>query len=227
MGKHLQRDLEHIKKEFLTIGLMVEKAFNNSVDSLNNRNPRLAEEVINGDDQINQKENQIEEDCLKVLALHHPVANDLRFIISVLKVNNDLERMGDLAANIAERAIYLANHDPLQTVFNFDQMADGVRTMVRKSLDALIRMDTKLARAVLSMDDEIDDLNREMYITLQNLMRQNSDFIERSVNTLSVSRYIERIADLSTNIEQDVVFMVEGESIRHQKQVGKDIDFSE
>ena len=149
------------------------------------------------------------------MALHHPVATDLRFIISVLKVNNDLERMGDLAANIAERSIYLATHEPLRTVLNFNRMVDGVREMVRKSLDALIRTDTNLARLVLTMDDEIDALNREMYTKLQNIMREDPESVDRAVHTLSVSRYLERIADLSTNIAEDVVFMVEGESIRH------------
>ena len=215
MGKHLQRDLDHIKKELLAIGVMVEIALNNAIESLVKRYPKLAEEVKNGDSQIDQKENQIEEECLKVLALHHPVATDLRFIISVLKVNNDLERMGDLAANIAERSIYLATHEPLRTVLNFNRMVDGVREMVRKSLDALIRTDTNLARLVLTMDDEIDDLNREMYTKLQNIMREDPESVDRAVHTLSVSRYLERIADLSTNIAEDVVFMVEGESIRH------------
>ena len=150
------------------------------------------------------------------MALHQPVAADLRFIISVLKVNNDLERIGDLAVNIAERAVYLSAHEPLKATLNFPRMADGARKMVRKSLDALIGMDANLARIVLTMDDEIDDLNREMYTTLQDLMHQSPECIERAVQTLSVSRYLERIADLSTNIAEDVVFMVEGELIRHQ-----------
>ena len=201
MGKHLQRDLDHIKKELLAIGVMVEIALNNAIESLVKRYPKLTEEI--------------EEECLKVLALHHPVATALRFIISVLKVNNDLERMGDLAANIAERSIYLATHEPLRTVLNFNRMVDGVREMVRKSLDALIRTDTNLARLVLTMDDEIDALNREMYTKLQNIMREDPESVDRAVHTLSVSRYLERIADLSTNIAEDVVFMVEGESIRH------------
>ena len=161
MGKHLQRDLDGIKKELLTSGLMVEKSLNNAIESLIDRHPELAKEVISGDRLIDQKENQIEEECLKVLALYQPVANDLRLIIAVLKVNNDLERMGDLAANIAERSIYLASHEPLLAVLNFHRMADGVQTMVSKSLDALIRMDTKLAQIVLTLDDEIDDLNKE------------------------------------------------------------------
>jgi phosphate transport system protein len=216
MGKHLQRDLEHLKKELLSVGSMVESALDNSIEALVNRRSKLAEEVIKGDDQVDQKENQIEEECLKVLALHQPVAADLRFIISVLKVNNDLERIGDLAANIAERAIYLASHEPLRVALNFQRMVEGAQEMVRKSLTALVKLDTKLARMVLTMDDEIDVLNREMYTTLQNIMRQDPESVDRAVQTLSVSRYLERIADLSTNIAEDVVFMVEGESIRHQ-----------
>lgn len=216
MAKHLQRDLEHLKKKILAIGLIVEKALSNSIEALINRNSKLAEEVIKGDSHIDQEENLIEEECLKLLALHQPVATDLRFIISVLKVNNDLERIGDLAANIAERAIYLSAHEPLQIDLNFDRMVDGVQRMVRKSLEALIKLDAKLARLVLTMDDEIDSFNREMYVTLQDEMRRNSGSIDRAVQTLSVSRYLERIADLSTNIAEDVVFLVEGELIRHQ-----------
>ena len=216
MAKHLQRDLGELKKELLASGSLVEEAVNHSIEALVNRRINLAEMVIEGDCQINQKENQIEEECLKILALHQPVAADLRFIISVLKVNNDLERIGDLAVNIAERAVYLSAHEPLKATLNFPRMADGARKMVRKSLDALIGMDANLARIVLTMDDEIDDLNREMYTTLQDLMHQSPECFERAVQTLSVSRYLERIADLSTNIAEDVVFMVEGELIRHQ-----------
>ena len=216
MGKHLQRDLDDLKKELLANGSMVENAVNHAIEALVNRHINLAEMVIEGDNAIDQKENQIEEECLKLLALHQPVAADLRFIISALKVNNDLERIGDLAANIAERAVYLSSHEPLQAALNFPRMADGARKMVRKSLDALVGMDANLARIVLTMDDEIDDLNREMYTTLQDLMHQSPECIERAVQTLSVSRYLERIADLSTNIAEDVVFMVEGELIRHQ-----------
>jgi phosphate transport system protein len=216
MGKHLQRDLEHLKKEILAIGSIVEKALSDSIQALVNRNSNLAEMVIEGDDTIDQKENQIEEECLNILALHQPVATDLRFIISVLKVNNDLERIGDLATNIAERAIYLSAHEPLGIVLKFDRMVVGVQEMVRKSLEALVKMDAKLARVVLTMDDEIDSLNREMYVVLQDEMRRTADSIYRAVQTLSVSRYLERIADLSTNIAEDVVFLVEGELIRHQ-----------
>lgn len=219
MGKHLLRDLDNLKKELLISGSMVEDAVNHSIEALANRRVKLAKEVIEGDCQINKRENQIEEECLKLLALHQPVASDLRYIITVLKVNNDLERIGDLSVNIAERALYLSNNKPLQVALNFPRMAEGARVMVQKSLDALIEMDTKLARTVLTMDDEIDDLNREMFAKLQKLMRKYPETIDRAVQALSVSRYLERIADLSTNIAEDVVFMVEGELIRHKEAV--------
>ena len=216
MPKHLQRDLEYLKKELLTIACLVEKATNKAILALTERRSELAEEVIREDDLIDEKEVQVEEDCLKVLALHQPVAADLRFIITALKVNNDLERMGDLAVNIAERAAYLSTHERLGLSLDFPRMTEGVQTMLRNSLDALTHMDTKLARNVLTMDDEIDDANRKMYVVLQEWMHKDPDSIERAVHLLSVSRHLERIADLTTNIAEDVVYMVEGELIRHR-----------
>lgn len=174
MSKHLQRDLDNLKKELLSMGAMVEEAINKAVLSLVERRVELAEDVIQGDDRINQKENQIEEECLKILALHQPVAADLRFIIVVLKVNNDLERMGDLCVNIAERAAYLATHKPLGVSLDFPQMIEGVRSMVHESLDALVNQDTALARTVMARDDEIDGINREMFVVLQEQMKEDS-----------------------------------------------------
>lgn len=195
---------------------MVEDAINKSLLAVVDRRKELAEEVIREDDQIDQREVQIEEECLKVLALHQPVAVDLRFIITVLKVNNDLERMGDLAGNIAERAVFLADQPQLEITVDFPAMADGVRTMVRNSLDALTNMDTDLAWKVIAMDDEIDDMNRKMFGVFQELMCKDCENIDRSVQTLSVSRHLERIADLATNIAEDVIYMVDGELIRHR-----------
>lgn len=215
MSKHLQRDMERLKKELLAMGSMVEEAINKAIISLTDRRPELAQEVIDGDDIIDNKENEIEEECLKILALHQPVAVDLRFIVVVLRVNKDLERMCDLSVNIAERALYLSANKRLNVSLDFPRMVEGVRKMVRESLDALIKRDTGLARKVLVMDDEIDDLNREMFVILQNLMRENPDSIERAVHLLSSSRHLERIADLSSNIAEEVVFMVDGERIRH------------
>ncbi len=216
MTKHMVRDFEHLKRKLLGLGSIVEEAINNAILALLDRRHDLGEEVISGDRQIDLKELDLEEDCLKALALYQPVAGDLRFIITVLKVNNDLERMGDLAVNIAERASYLSVHPALKVSLDFARMVTGVRRMVRDSLDALIRMDTGLARTVITMDDEIDTINRDMFISLQELMKQDSDTVERSVHLLSTSRNLERIADLCTNIAEDVVFMVDGDLIRHR-----------
>jgi len=216
MSKHLQRDLDFLKKELMGIASMVEDAANKALLAVADRRSDLAEEVIKDDEAIDQREVQIEESCLKVLALHQPVAADLRFLITVLKVNNDLERMGDLAVNIAERAVYLSAHPQLEVALDFTRMADDVRDMVRASLDSLTKKDTKLARDVLAMDDKIDDANRKMFDIMEELMRRDPDAVKRAGCLLSVSRHLERIADLATNIAEDVVYMVEGELIRHR-----------
>lgn len=215
MSIHLQKDLEHLNKELLILSSMVEDATNKAMLALVDRRLELAREVMREDDRINTREVLIEEECLKMLALHQPVAADLRFIVAVLKVNNDLERMGDLAVNIAERAAYLATREPLQVSLDFPKMAEGVREMVRASLDSLTNMNPRLARHVLTMDDEIDEANRGMFEILQDLMHRDPSTIERAVHLLSASRYLERIADLATNIAQDVVYIAEGRLIRH------------
>ena len=216
MSKHLQRDLDYLKKELMGIASMVEDATNKALLAVVDRRNELAEEVLKEDEAIDEREVQIEENCLKVLALHQPVAADLRFIITVLKVNNDLERMGDLAVNIAERAVYLAAHPQLEVALDFTQMAEDVRTMVRASLDSLTHKDTKLAREVLEMDDKVDAANRNMFVLMEELMHKDPDTVKRAGCLLSVSRHLERIADLATNIAEDVVYMVEGELIRHR-----------
>jgi phosphate transport system protein len=216
MSKHLVRDLEALKKQLLDIGAMVEDATNRAIIALVDRRGDVATGVIQGDDRIDEKEVQIEEECLKILALHQPVAADLRFIIVALKVNNDLERIGDQAVNIAERAAFLAMNEPLLVALDFPKMAEEVQTMVRRSLDALVKRDTGIAREVLGKDDEIDARNRQVHVILQGLMKNDPNSVERAVQWLSASRYLERIADLSTNIAQDVVFMTDGELIRHR-----------
>ena len=217
MSLHLQRDLDQLKKDVLQLGYRVETAINNSIICLIDRRPELAENIFSGEQLINEKEVQIEESCLKILALHQPVAVDLRFIVVVLKVNNDLERMGDFAINIAKRALFLASKNPIQYPTEFTQtMAKSITIMVRDSLESLITLDAKMARNVIAMDNDVDDANRQMYVKLQALMKEDSTSVERAVSLLSTSRYLERIADLATNIAEDVLFMVEGEVIRHQ-----------
>jgi len=217
LQRHLQRDLDHLKKEILQLGNMVEVGINNAIMALTDRRPDLAEVVLIDEKLIDEKEVSIEEDCLKILALHQPVAMDLRFIVVVLKVNNDLERIGDFAVNIAKRAIFLANADPIPIGVEFSEvMSTNIRTMVRNSLDAMVKLDVELARSVIAMDDEVDDANRQMYGEFQRLVEKDTSTIERALGLLSVSRYLERVADLATNIAEDVIFMVEGEVIRHR-----------
>jgi len=216
MSLHLQRDLEALKKEVLQLGNLVESAINTAILALNNRETDLAAKVMQYEEEINDKEVHIEEECLKILALHQPVAVDLRFIVVVLKVNNDLERMGDVAKNIAKRAIFLASQPPLPIFHEFAvELPVMVRSMVRKSLDALVTLDVELAKNVIRMDDRVDEINQSMYAEVQRIISEDVTKAEVAVNLLSTSRYMERIADLSTNIAEDVLFMVEGRVYRH------------
>jgi len=217
MSKHLQRDLDSLKKRLLEVGSLVEESTNKAIVALTELRRDLAEEVIVFDDEIDARELQIEEECLKILALHQPVARDLRFVIGVMKVNNDLERMGDQAVNIAERAAMLSAEPPLGLPLDFNRMADVVRTMVRSSLDAHVNEDTALAASVRMMDDEVDDIHREMFAILKSRMCDQSGIVERAVAYLSASRDLERIADLATNIAEDVIFMVDGRVVRHHR----------
>lgn len=216
MSLHFQRDVENLKKEILLIGGLVEEAINNSIRALKNRDAVLAHSVIEKEYIIDEKEVQIEEECLKILALHQPVAIDLRFIVVILKVNNDLERMGDFATNIAQRALFLSEHDPLPDLLEFiDELPGRVQKMVRDTLDALVKMNVELAHKVILADDAVDDINRRMYKKVTETIVADGSTAERAINLLSTSRYLERIGDLSTNIAEDVIFMVEGNVIRH------------
>lgn len=216
MSLHLQRDLEKLKKEILKLGTMVESAINNAILALNNREMSYVDEVFRLEDHINEMEVKIEEDCLKILALHQPVAGDLRFIVVSLKVNNDLERMGDFAKNIAKRARELMQEEPISTLPEFvNELPNLVRTMVRNSLDALVKLDVGLAREVIAMDNKVDEINRAMYQEVTRVAKENPSKTEIAISLLSTSRYMERIGDLSTNIAEDVIFMVEGRVIRH------------
>lgn len=216
MSLHFQRDLENLKKEILLIGGLVEVAINDSIRALKNRDATLAQSVIDKEFMIDEKEVQIEEECLKILALHQPVATDLRLVVVILKVNNDLERMGDFASNIAQRALFLSEHDPLPDLIEFiNELPVLVQTMVRNTLDALVKMNTEIAQKVILADDEVDDINRLMHQKVNETIMQDSSTSERAISLLSTSRYLERIADLSTNIAEDVIFMVEGRVIRH------------
>ena len=216
MAKHLTRDLDAIKIETLSIGSLVEAAIRDSVHSLTARRVELAESVIAGDREIDLREVSLEDDCLKVLALHQPVAADLRFVVAVLKVNNDLERMGDLAVNIAKRAIVLAAEDSLSAQLDLTDMGEATIGMVKHSLESLVRTDVEAARAVMDADEVVDAHHLESYAAAKEIIARDSGAAERAIELLSVSRNLERIGDLATNIAEDVVSLVEGEIIRHR-----------
>ena len=217
MVLHLLRDLDAIKKEILVLGAMVENALIQATQALVERKAELADTIAAKDDEIDAREVHIEEECLKALALHQPVAQDLRFLITVIKVNSDLERMGDLATNMAARASFLARQDAIPMSPGFGRMVRSVRQMLRDTLDALVRVDTELAGKVMRSDDEVDDLLRQMFDHLQDLMRARPDTIERAIHTLSFCRNLERVADLCTNIAEDIQFMAQGTIVRHRR----------
>jgi phosphate transport system protein len=218
--RHLHRDLERLKRRILSMGSLVESAIDTALTALVERRPSLAEEVVSGDDRIDDREVEIEDECLKMLALHQPVAQDLRFIVTTLKVNNDLERMGDLARNVAERAAFLCSRPSLDSPPLLTEIAERVRRMIREALDALVSQDTVLARGVIKSDEEVDKMHRRMYAVVEDWVRADPDRLERALHILSTSRHLERMADLATNIAEDVVFLVEGAVIRHGRDRG-------
>ena len=216
MSKHLEREIENLKKRILGLSATVEDNVYQAVQSLAERNSTLADEVIKSDLNIDQTEVAIEEECLKVLALHQPVAIDLRFIIAILKINSDLERMGDLAVNIAERAQFLATREKPNIPLDLPLMAEKTKAMMKKSLDSLMKQDAKLAYEVLAADDGIDAMNREMYARIQDAIRRKPEHLESLIHLLSCSRHLERIADHATNIAEDVIYMIDGVIVRHR-----------
>ncbi|MCE5228726.1 phosphate signaling complex protein PhoU [bacterium] len=215
MSFHFQRDLEQLRKKILGLGAMVEDALSKAVQALVDRDDTLAREVIRDDAEIDHAEIEVEEDCLKILALYQPVAQDLRFIVAVLKMNNDLERMGDHAANVAKRARFIARRDPIQLPPDIVAMSENVKTMLKHTLDALINRDADLARKVCAADDAVDRQKREIADMVRARIYESTDDRESLLKLLDIPRHLERIADLATNISEDVVYMIEGSIIRH------------
>ncbi len=224
MSKHWDRDLADLQRRLLVMAGAVEEAIHLGIRALRERDAALAQRVIAGDASIDQEENQVEEECLKMLALHQPVATDLRRVIAALKINTDLERMADLAVNIAERAAVLAALPPLAVPAHVAPMADRTVAMVRKSLDAFVGMDARLARRVIRLDDEVDSFNREIIDELLGGMRASPALVPACMSLFSVVRQLERIADHATNIAEDVLYLVGGEVVRHRPDAVGDPD---
>jgi phosphate transport system protein len=224
MSKHLHRDLDILQRDILTLAAGVEESIYKAIRALQERDAELAQQVIMGDNLIDQQETHVEEECLKLLALHQPVAVDLRRIATVLKINTDLERMADIASDIAERAAALARMKEVPLPSNLQRMTDLTTSMVRQSLDAFVHLDTRLARRVIRLDDEVDRLNRENIDYLIGVMRQSPDNVEPGLSLFSATRHLERIADHATNIAEDVVYLVEGEIVRHRPEAFEEPD---
>ena len=216
MTKHFQSEIERLKKKILHLAALVEESLQLAVQAVAERDIALADRVIDGDPVVDSLEIEVEEDCLKILALHQPVAADLRYVVAVLKINNDLERIADLAVNIAERARDQARNAHMAVVFDLTAMLDRTVMMVRKSVDALVAQDAAKAMEVRAEDDAIDEMHRSTFALIQQLIRENPDKVEYLVCLLSVSRNLERIADHATNVAEDVVYMIEGEIVRHR-----------
>jgi len=215
MPKRLQKDLEKIKKQILSLGAMAEERIRMAIKAIETWDAGLAEEIIRRDYEIDEREIEVEEECLKILALHQPVAVDLRFLIAVIKINSELERIGDEAVNIAHRVENISKRRKLELSFDFSVMAEKAATMLRLSLDALVNLDLALAFKVLTLDDEVDLMHREIYDRIKEVMSQNPDYVGYLINLYTTSRHLERVGDHSTNIAEEVIYLIEGEIIRH------------
>jgi len=227
MSVHLQREISNLKKSILTLGATVEERLREAVFSVVNRNRERAERVVEADVEIDRIEVRIEEECLKILALYQPVAIDLRFIVAVLKINNDLERIGDLAANIAKSGSFIASEPGVCGLFHIPEMSQKAQAMLANSLDALVNSDTERARKVCADDDEVDELLRDSYSLVWEGVSADIKTLRCASRHLDVSRHLERIADLATNIAEDVIYMIEGQIIRHPKALSGSSENSE
>ena len=214
-------ELRLLKERVLKIGSLVEAAIHDSVKSLVERNSDLAQKVIEKDHKINALDVEIDEECIRLIALRQPKARDLRFITTAMKITTDLERIGDLAENIAERAIELNDEPQLKPYIDIPRMAEITEEMVRDSLDAFVRGCSKIPYEVIKKDDEVDNLNAQVFNELLFFMIQDPHTVSRATRISYVSKYLERIADHATNIAEMVIYMCEGKIIRHMKNPGE------
>jgi phosphate transport system protein len=213
--KHFSRELEKIKKQILTLGAKVEDQVRMATQAIDAHDAELAKKIIQSDYTIDELEVEIEEDCLKILALHQPVAVDLRFLIAVIKINNELERIGDQAVNIAERVDAISRDVQLDHFFDYSSMGEKAREMLKMSLDALVNMDYDLAFSVVMKDDEVDKIKHDAYDRIKLAMSNHPDKLGELINLLLISRHLERLADHATNISEEVIYLIEGEIVRH------------
>lgn len=216
MARHFIREIERLKKMVLALSAVVEESVHKAVNAIERRDAALAQRVLDGDIDVDHMEVDVEEECLKILALHQPVATDLRFIIAVMKLNSDLERIGDLAGNIAKRAIFLAREPRVEIPPQIHAMAEKAQAMLKRTLDALVNNDAAAARQVMTSDDEVDALHKQVGEYVKERMKAQPDMLEGYLQLFHAARHLERISDHASNIAEDVVYMIDGEIIRHK-----------
>jgi phosphate transport system protein len=213
--RHFEEELDTLQTRLLEMGGLAEERVRAAVHGLVAREVAVTERVLGGDEPINQLHVEIDERCFRLLALYQPMATDLRSIVAAVKINSDLERVGDLAVNIAEAARRYAMHPPVKQLIDIPRMGDLAQEMLHDALDSYVRRDTTLARSVLNCDDELDGLKTQVFRELLTYMLQDASTIEPALDLILVSRHLERIGDHATNIAEDVIFMVSAQDVRH------------
>ena len=212
---HFREELEALQGRLLEMGGLAEERVRAALQGLVSRDPAIINKVLNGDEPINQLHIEVDNRCFRLLALHQPMATDLRAIVAAVKINTDLERVGDLAVNIAEASTRYLGHAPVKQLIDIPRMGTIAQTMLRDSLDSYVKRDTELARSVLNCDDELDGLKTQVFRELLTYMLQDVETIEPALDLILVSRHLERIGDHATNIAEDVIFMVSAQDVRH------------
>ena len=215
MERHFDEEMTALKEKILRMGAMVEEQIQNAIKALVDRNSDLAHQVIANDHRVNTMDVEIDEECHRLIALHQPMARDLRFLTTAMKITTELERMSDMAENICERALELNQEPQLKPYTDLPRMATWAQRMVKESLDAFVNRDSTLARKVCADDDAIDNLTKQIFRELLSYMLEDPQTVTRAIRVSFVSKYIERVADHATNVAEMVVYMVEGKIIRH------------
>jgi phosphate transport system protein len=213
--RHFEDALETLKERLLAMGGLAEERVRSAVSGLADRDPELVEQVLSGDEPINDLHIEVDDRCFKLLALHQPMAADLRAIVAAVKINTDLERVGDLAVNIAEAAKRYLQHPPVKPLIDIPRMGVIAQSMLRDALDAFVRRDVALAEKVLAEDDALDALKTQIFRELLTFMLSDPSTIEASLDLILVSRHLERIGDHATNVAEDVIFLVSARDVRH------------
>ncbi len=217
MSMHLEKAVKKLTGELIYLSAQVEESVKLSIKSLIERDKNLAEDVIRNDEIIDQKEIDIEEECLKIFALHQPVAIDLRRLVTIMKVNNDLERIGDLAQNISKNVLRILSSSVIVEGFDIDNICNSVQSMVKMSIDAISSVNIDKAREILKTDDKVDEQNSKLYREMIEKMKNTPENLEILIQYIHIIRHLERIADHTTNIAEDIIYMISGEIVRHQE----------